>query len=381
MSCLYILEKELGEQVLKHPLIVRLEQQIENLDAFVKYPSIGVANRHHVQKDEHNTLPAELHFDLSDKVKWPDHMSPTVIGTLAEHPFDYLMEQLLDITNDGKAKMADVKTTKGNVAHAIIEELFAPRNGARHSTPDEIESRIKNEYEKAYARILEAKGAVLQLAENRLAEKLLKEQLSTCLSALLEILRDNNLSVTGCEHHVESQMGLGLPEAFDDEGNPKVRDMVGAIDMTLEDEFGHSVVFDFKWTGSAKYYQGLLTENRSVQLELYRWMLGCEKRDQVGRVAYFLMPDAHLFSKEAFIGRHCTQLTAQNSDNIVEQLKQAALYRIAQINSGVVETNGDYDDLQYVKDTPAHGLFPLKKNEGDGTKMGNRFTKYGLFNH
>ena len=29
------------------------------------------------------------------------------------------------ITNDGKAQMADAKTTKGNVAHAIIEALFA----------------------------------------------------------------------------------------------------------------------------------------------------------------------------------------------------------------------------------------------------------------
>ena len=378
---LVVRERLAGELVLKHPLIVRLEQQIENLDDIVKYPGIGVNDRHEVRKVEHAPLPAELHFDHSDKVKWPDHLSPTVIGTLAEHPFDYLMEQLLGITNDGKAKMADVKTTKGNVAHAIIEELFAPRNGARLSTPDEIASRIKNEYEEVYDSILEAKGAVLQLAENRLAEKLLKEQLSTCLSALLEILRDNNLNVTGCEHHVESQMGLDLPKAIDEEGNRKDRDMVGAIDMTLEDEHGHPVVFDFKWTGSVKYYQGLLTENRSVQLELYRWMLECEKRDQVDRVAYFLMPDAHLFSKESFKGRHCTQLAAQNSDNIVEQLKQAALYRIAQINSGVVETNGSYDDLQYVKDTPARGLFPLKKNEEDSTKMGNRFTQYGLFNH
>ena len=141
--------------------------------------------------------------------------------------------------------MADTKTTKGNVAHAIIEALFAPRDDARYSKPEEIAERIQNEYEEAYTKVLEAKGAVLQLTENKLSEKLLHEQLRGCLDTLLEILKDNELKVTGCEHYVESQMNLGLPKALDKEGNVKERDMLGFIDMTLEDKDGHPVVFDF----------------------------------------------------------------------------------------------------------------------------------------
>ena len=117
-----------------------------------------------------------------------------------------------------------------------------------------------------------------------------------------------------------------------------------------------------------------------MQLELYRWMLGREKKDQVERVAYFLMPEARLYSQEAFKSRHCTQLIPENRDNIVEQLRKSAIYRMQQIKSGVVETNGSYDELQYVKDTEGQGLFPLKKTD-EGTKEGNFFSQYGLFNN
>lgn len=374
---LVVRERMGGEQTLKHPLIVRLEQQIENIEDFVVRPSIGVKDRYKVETVKNGGEAAELHFDNSDKIQWPDHLSPTSIGTLVEHPFDYMMENLLEITNDGKAKMADARTTKGNVAHAVIEELFAPREKKRYSTPKEIETRIQNEYEEVYLKVLEAKGAILQLAENKLAEKLFNEQLRSCLNTLLEILKENELKVTGCESYVECQMDLGLPKAKDKEGNIKNRDMVGTIDMTLEDKDGHPVVFDFKWTTWAKGYQDKLSENRSVQLELYRMMLGREK--EVKRVAYFLMPEARLYSQEEFKGRNCHQLTPANRDNIVEQLKQSAMYRMDQIKSGVVETNGTFEELQYVKDTEIKRLFPLKKNEKDGKKEGYFFSKYGLF--
>lgn len=377
---LVVRERIGDEQTLKHPLMVRLEQQVGNIEEFVVRPSIGVEDRHEVDVVENGGVAAELHFEHADKIQWPDHLSPTNIDILVEHPFDYMMERLLAITNDGQAKMADVKTTKGNVAHAVIEKLFAPQNDRRYSTPEEIEARMQHEYEEVYCKVLEAKGAVLQLAENKFEEELLHEQLRSCLDTLLEILRENELKVTGCESYVECQMNLGLAKAFDKNGNVKKRDMVGFIDMTLEDKEGHPIVFDFKWTTWKIGYQNKLSDNRSVQLELYRMMLGHEKKDEVKRVAYFLMPEAHLYSKEEFKGRNCHQLIPGNSDNIVEQIRQSAKYRMKQIKSGVVETNGLFEDLQYVKDTESMGLFPLMKNEENGTKKEYFFSQYQLFN-
>lgn len=377
---LVVRERIGGEATLKHPLIVRLEQQVENMDDFVKHPSIGAEERYNVVPIEKGEVDAELHFDHADKIKWPDHLSPTSIGTLAEYPFDYMMEELLKITSDGKSQMADLKTTTGNVAHAVIEELFAPRDGSGYAKPEDIAERIKNEYESAYDKILESKGAVLQLPENKFAEQLFHEQLRNCLYTLLEILRENNLKVTGCERHVETNMGLGLPQAIDKDGNIKNRDMIGNIDMTLEDKDHHPVVFDFKWTSWGKGYQNKLTENRSVQLELYRMMLGKKLKDEVKRVAYFIMPEGRLYSQEKFEGGQCMQVSPENHDDIVTQLTQAAKYRKEQIGKGIIETNGNYDELQYVKDTKDRGLFPLKKTE-DGKKESNFFSQYGLFNN
>lgn len=377
---LVICERRSGALTEKHPMIVRLEQQVKNLDAVIRYPKLKAKELREVMEVDNGGVAAEISFAGAEHIRWPDHMSPTSIGTLAEYPFDYLMERLLHIETDENAQMADVKTTMGNVAHAVIEALFSPGKDSRTASPEEIKSRIATGFEKTYARTVEAKGAVLLLAENKLKEKLLHEQLGHCLDILVEILMDNRLKVTGCERYVEEDMGLGLPQKTDSNGNILKRDILGYIDMTLEDECGHPVVFDFKWTSSKNYYQGLLTENRSVQLELYRHMLTRCAKDNVERVAYFLMPAGRLYSKEHFNGRHCIHLDPANTDNIVEKLRNSIIYRKHQIDSGVIETNGGFDFLQYVKDTEAMNLFPLRKDEELGIKQENDFSNYKLFN-
>lgn len=348
-----------GELTQKHPLLVRLEQQVENLEDVIERPVFSAGEIEKVEEFANVNPDDTVSFGYADKLQWPDHLSPTTISTLVEHPFDYLMENLLKITADGKAQMSDAKTTMGNVAHAVIEHLFAPRDGKRVSLADEIRLRISHEYDEVFSKTMDAHGAILLLAENRLAGKLLREQLRNCLNVLVGILGDNQLVVTGCEHLV------------------RYEEILGVVDMTLEDKEGHPVVFDFKWTSSKKYYQGLLEKNRSVQLELYRYLFSHEMKDQVKKVAYFLMPEAQLYSHEYFKGEHCTQLEAVNQDDIVAQLKRSVAYRKKQLSEGLVEVKGFFEEIPYVDATEQKGLFPLEQS-GDGKKE-NIFSNYGLF--
>ena len=361
-----------GELTSKHPLMVRLKSQVKNLKDFVETPDLLDEQAEDVTVVRNNNIEKLISIDHADKIKWPDHLSPTTISTLVEYPLDYMMERLLNIVSTGPSSIADLKTTKGTVAHAVIESLFAPRDGQHSSKPDEIAKRISEEFDEQVRRQTQACGAILDLPENKLDAELLKEQLRKCLDVLLQIIRENRLVVTGCEHQVNEDMGLLK--------NDKGWDMVGFIDMTLEDENHHPVVFDFKWTSSRSYYQDLLTENRSTQLEMYRAMLGAEKRDAVERTAYFLMPEAHLYSKERFEGVHCTQLDAENAHNIVEQLRQSFLYRKAQFEAGTVEVAEQFPlgEIDYYKDTEARNLFPLKADE-TGTEKANMFSNYTLF--
>ncbi len=359
-----------GEPAQKHPFMVRMETQITNLKDFVVTPTLLDEEMEDVEIVDNANLGAKINFDHADLLKWPKHLSPTSLDTFVEYPLDFIMERMLNIGSTGPGCIANLKTTKGTVAHAVIEGLFAPREGKTYSTADEIEMRVEQEFDEQVRKSIEACGAILYLPENKLETELLKEQLRKCLKVLLTIMRENQLTVTGCEHEIKQDMGMIK--------NEDGWDMKGFIDMTLEDENHHPVVFDFKWTAS-KYYKELLSANRSIQLEMYRSMLTAEKRDAVERVAYFLMPESHLYSLEHFEGLHCTQLEAENNDNIVEQVKHAYNYRKRQIGSGQIEMGEGLpgDRLDYYNDTAAESLFPLKMK--DGVQDYNLFSNYSLF--
>lgn len=366
-----------GELTPVHPALVRIKEQVKNWEAFVKTPNLLDEKMEAVIPVENSLDGNMLTFNHADRIKWPDHLSPTILSTLVEYPIDFLMQYLLGIVSTVPSSIAELKTTKGNVAHAVIESLFAPREGQHCCKADEIAKRIEEEFDLQVHRQIESCGAILYLPENKLDAALLKEQLRNCLGVLLQILRDNNLVVTGCEHLVKKNMKM-LPN---DDGY----DMKGYIDMTLEDANHHPVVFDFKWTtskGTSKdgYYRKLLEDNRSIQLELYRYMLSAETRDNVERTAYFLMPEAHLYSKEKFEGNHCTRLKPINNDNIVEQLRQAFFYRKEMLDAGRVEIGEGraVERLEYTEAQQQNNLFALKSDK-DGLQEVNRFSNYKLF--
>lgn len=360
-----------GEPTQKHPFMVRLESQVKNLKDFIIMPNLLDENTENISLVSNENIQPCINFSHANLLKWPSHLSPTSLSTLVEYPLDFMMERMLKIVNTGPSSIADVKTTKGTVAHAVIESLFAPRNGKHKSTADEIEQRIKKEFNQQMRQNIEACGAILYLPENRLEAELLTEQLRRCLDVLLDIIRENRLKVTGCEQMVTKDMGmLKTGENWD---------MIGFIDMTLEDESHHPVVFDFKWTSSKSYYRDQLKANRSIQLELYRTMLSAEKHDAVEKVAYFLMPEGHLYSLEHFDGLNCTQLQPDNMNNIVEQLKNSFFYRKKQLDNGQLEVGEGFPAsmVAYYNDTETQSLFPLKIVEG--MQQANIFSNYTLF--
>ena len=350
-----------GEPAQKHPLIVRLLQQIENYDDIVCRPTIEAEYLEEVTPIRKKQYDGEMQINPVPEEKFPDHHSPTSMESLVCHPFDYVMDKIAGITPDEKAQLNDVRTTRGTVAHGVIEALFAPRDGHRVAKAAEIESRIKAEYDGVFTKVVEQKGAIMQLRENQLACQLLRRQLKDCLSALLDIIRTNSLSVVGCEQFCKHD------------------DLIGFMDMTFEDADHHPVVFDFKWTSSKSYHRSLLEKNRSIQLETYRYLLSRETKDEVKRVAYFLMPKAHLYSKEHFDGKHCTQVTSENRNEIMPQVLRSIAYRKEQLLQGCVEMPGAFDTLQYVKDTESKGLFPLEEDENTGMQSSNIFSNYKLF--
>lgn len=347
-----------GTSAQKPPLIVRLERQISNFGDIVRRPLIG--NKVEVNPLEKPVPEGEMTVDPVDKSLLPEYCSVTSLDKLIFHPFEYLMESVLTIKPE--AALSKVNIVKGNVAHGVIEALFAPRNDKTTATAKEIEARINNEYDDVFNRLVEGEGAVLKLKEKRFECGVFRVRLRSCLDSLVAILKDNGLAVVECEHSLPPSDGMG-----------------GRLDMVLEDEGRNPVVVDFKWSSSKDKYSDLLKKNRAVQLEAYRHLLKEEKGVEVKRVAYYIMPEARLYSKEDFKGDRCTKVKPVSYANIIQQLLNSIKYRLDQLRSGTVEMQGTFEDLQYVKDTGTKDLLPLEKDDKTREQVKDAYSNYKLF--
>jgi hypothetical protein len=353
----------------KHPLMILLEQSISNLDLVIEEPLIADQNyneRCNVDNSLHDATYLEI--KNTDKLRWRDHESATSLENLIQNPFDYSLQYLMGIQDDGVSKMEQLDRTQGEVAHAVIANLFF-KEGKKNDS-DTILQRISADYGTAFSDALLEKGAILLLRENRVDIKIMKDRLRNAIDTLLDIMRSNKLHVVDCEKEI--LRGLQF------ESNPNIK---GYVDMILGDDKDNLYVFDFKWTSSKSHYPDLLKKNGSLQLALYREMVEKELGKDVAAVAYYLMPENCLYSTTSFEGEHTEKLEEVENvgKNLFLQVKNSYKYRLQQIKDGKIELGEGKPekDLQYVNDTKKEDLMPLRIRAG--VKETNIFSNYKCF--
>ena len=351
---LVVCERSEGKPIPKHPLLIRLEQQFgeeasDTLKEITRQPAIDESQLTTVVKVRNERASGTLEFGHADKLQWPGHLSPTSIRNLVDDPFSFMMESLLKIQPDAKASMQDIRTTSGNVAHKVIEILFSPAKDNRTKSAEAIEADIEQHYDTVFKETIDACGAIFLLPENLLDMESLQIRLRQNLKTLCRIIKNNRLRVLGCEIPVKGKVGFGLPEEKD-EASGEVFDTKGFIDMVLEDADGHPVVFDFKWSFRPNYYKGLLENNDSIQLEFYRRMLQDERRNEVRKVAYFIMPggNGRLYSLDTFDGDNCVLVTTENDINVVDVIVEEVRTNKSLLDQGQVDASmlGDYSNYK-----------------------------------
>ena len=266
--------------------------------------------------------------------------------------------------------MDAVSTVKGNVAHAVIEELF------KGSTQD-IASNIDAHYTETLQRLTEEKGAILLLQENLIEWQLFSNQLKECLDALLQIIQANGLTVVGREHPVSNPIGLMKDQTVD----PIVK---GYVDMTLQNQAGEIFIFDFKWTSSRKYHKELLEENASIQLALYAHLISLESNKPVVATAYFTMPWHKLYTTSPRIaeGVNVEHVSPKNEDALLTKIKNSYRYRREQLLQGKIENaeGVEFNEIPYAADQEGKGLVTLSPDYNDDTIHSfNGFSTYTCF--
>ena len=360
---LVVVERDGSTLLPKHPLMILLEQSISNLEIVIEEPQIA-DQRYSERKPVDNSLHDATYLEIknTDKLRWRDHESATSLDNLIQNPFDYSLQYLMGIRDDGVSKMEQLDRTQGEVAHAVIACLFYKEGET--NDPDTILQRVSNDYDTAFSNALLEKGAILLLRENRVDIKIMKDRLRNAIDALLDIMRSNMLHVVDCEKEI--LRGLQF------EGDPDIK---GFVDMILGDNNDNLYVFDFKWTTSKNHYPELLKNNGSLQLALYKEMVKKELGKEVVATAYYLMPENCLYSISSFNGDHTTKLEEEENvgKSLFEQVKNSYKYRLQQIKDGKIELGEGKPekDLQYVNDTKKEDLMPLRVR--DGAKENNIF--------
>ncbi len=377
---LVMLDKYNGQLAEKHPLIVQLEQQISNFKQFVTSPSLPENGYVEVEPIDNSRRsmdnPQYVQIQNTALLQWSQTESPTSIESLIQYPIDYVLKRLAHIEDNGQSDLANVYTTKGNVAHGVIEHLFYKEGDKASGYPDAIRERIRLHYHETLDMIIQKKGAILLMPENIIERRQLEGQLLRCLYNLVDIMANNHLHVLACEMPLKGNT-LGAPNEL----TPK---MAGFADMILADERERHVVFDFKWTNSKNHFYRLLKNNESVQLAIYAELLTELSDEHDVPIAYYLMPMGRLYTTYPFAGSYVERVKVDEdkTGDIVHRIVNSYIYRRNEIQSGRIELGEEepLSLLDYFNDTTSLQLLPLKGRgigkDGDDLKSANIFSNY-----
>lgn len=358
---------EYGQPAAKHPLLLLLEGRYDGthdvaLSALTSHPAVSDSNLTDAFPLNNNDDSRGFRIVAPSRLTWPTTYTPATLEQLIFHPADFVLEHMVGIAPAPTVENLSLDAAKGKVAHAIFAALCAPRNGDATSTPAQIAQRADTEFDDLLKSSIARCGAVLRNAENRLEAQAFGKDLSICLAKFCDILTLNHLEVVACEKHVATSLALINPTSDDD-------DVCGVIDMVLIDKSdadtaGTYVIFDLKWNLSKAYYESVLSQNRSIQLELLGLMLRNADHKFAPRKAYFVMPAAQLLSNSSFSGPGCTQVFAESNQlgDVVRQTVNSFHFRKHQIDdNGFVElAEGlDTERITYALETTSRDLLPL----------------------
>jgi hypothetical protein len=157
-------------------------------------------------------------------------------------------------------------------------------------------------------------------------------------------------------------------------------------EMILEDEKGNPFVFDFKFSPKTNKYEGLIQENRAMQLSLYKGLIAKTTQKNAKAVAYILLPEVKVVTAEELKGYiYKKDVKEERKGNLLVEMMNSYEYRKNQILNGIVEDGEEMEAslLEYNIDSEDKNLVPLDieehKKKGTSNKAPNKYSNYQIF--
>lgn len=363
----------------KSPVYIQLEKYFADkkkpndfsknlLKPFVKEKSLDAALSKAIKKIDNRMESDQEFVEIKNTAfindNWAEYQSSTSLESLIPHPLDYVLDTYVAFKSNALDQLNDLSTTKGKVAHKVIQLLFSPKKEEKDSgTPAYIRTQIDKDFDEIFEDTVQSEGAILLTKDSKLELQQFKKQLSASLEGLLKGISENKLHVVACEKSVGYQQEKDSDKVIR-HGFIGELDTKGFIDMQLEDPEGNPYIFDFKWTTSDRHAQKL-KENKSIQLALYKELIEQETKRKVKAVAYYLLPLARFVSTSDLKGAinlsHILTESERASKDLLKEIQNSYKYRKDEILSGKLEETADWakEDITYEQKRDDLGLLPM----------------------
>ena len=363
----------------KSPVYIQLEKYFADkkkpndfsknlLKPFVKEKSLDAALSKAIKKIDNRMESDQEFIEIKNKAfikdNWSEYQSSTSLESLIPHPLDYVLDTYVAFKSNALDQLNDLSTTKGKVAHKVIQLLFSPKKEEKDSgTPAYIRTQIDKHFDEIFEDTVQSEGAILLTKDSKLELQQFKKQLSASLEGLLKGISENKLRVVACEKSVGYQQEKDSDKVIR-HGFIGELDTKGFIDMQLEDPEGNPYIFDFKWTTSDRHAQKL-KENKSIQLALYKELIEQETKRKVKAVAYYLLPLARFVSTSDLKGAinlsHILTESERASKDLLKEIQNSYKYRKEEILSGKLEETAGWakEDITYEQQRDDLGLLPM----------------------
>lgn len=363
----------------KSPVYIQLEKYFADkkkpndfsknlLKPFVKEKTLDAALFKAIKKIDNRMENNQEFVEIKNtdyiKDNWSEYQSSTSLESLLPHPLDYVLDTYVAFKSNALDQLNDLSTTKGKVAHKVIQLLFSPKKEEKDSgTPAYIRTQIDKHFDEIFEDTVQSEGAILLTKDSKLELQQFKKQLSASLEGLLKGISENKLHVVACEKSVGYQQEKDSDKVIR-HGFIGELDTKGFIDMQLEDPEGNPYIFDFKWTTSDRHAQKL-KENKSIQLALYKELIEQETKRKVKAVAYYLLPLARFVSTSDLKGAinlsHILTESERASKDLLKEIQNSYKYRKEEILSGKLEETAGWakEDITYEQKRDDLGLLPM----------------------
>lgn len=341
----------------EHPLVAELKQlNKEEWNLHVKNnekPNLQTVD------SEISTLEPQPNYQLSRNMSklHREEESYSSVTSLIQHPFDYTMQYLLKLREPQVGQLPDLDTTKGFVAHLLVETLVKKYHG---QMADEYLKLADSDIQQIINECILQKGAILMLPEYRIERQQFEGILQESIEALAGII--NELKLKPVDSEVELNVTLDTIGAF-----------TAKIDLLLKDANDKYVIFDLKWSES-KSYQERLEQNKAMQLELYSHAIKEQYGSDVAGVAYYLFPKMTLYTTDFPTSDHVRKIKvkAEASDKkLFEEIQNSYEYRRCTLDNGFIEESEltEIAELAYTKaSTDDKPLYPIEADYNDKKK-------------